>query len=659
MAERGSAEPELEVPSPETLTREQLCSALRELHLDLEKSLENHTKTIREEFRACGQRQSDSNCICVGQSNVVRRATPNPAADSDASAFQGSLWTIGADDDDFVCRHVHPAAPHPLLEAKGTASTAIDSFEADHATSLLPRMVDKKAAVAIPVLSIPPVVAEPNETKLDERKASVCTSVQISAIQSAIEDGEQSPGKTARLAATSSSTSQKLRKSKKKDVKTSNQPVKQDLPTSAFDFKEKVKQSVMKPVYDVTKYYSSVGLWQYIARSQAFEFATLATIGINSIWIWIDTDHNSADAVIEAEPIFQVAENLFCVYFTTELLVRYKSFECKRNCLRDLWFLFDTALVVLMVLETWLLSFAILFLPGFETGGVAGNTALLRMCKLLRLSRAFRMARLVRACPELSILIKGMLASMRSVLTTLVLLTIVMYLFALVFAQTTKGSPIGDERFNTVPASMNTLWCYGVLSLDFAEDISSDLSEQVSFVLAGIYYIFVLLAAFTVMNMLIGVLCEVVSAVAYSEKEAAVMMFAKSKLAAILNSLDIDSNGKISRDEFELLVDRPEACRLLHELGVDVASLPDYKEVIFETAGEGEEISLEAFVDQLLQMRGSKAATVKDVVELRKLTQNAQAELRKLIYTIAHDNQKAQTTTQNDEDDESPRQHRA
>ena len=65
-----------------------------------------------------------------------------------------------------------------------------------------------------------------------------------------------------------------------------------------------------------------------------------------------------------------------------------------------------------------------------------------------------------------------------------------------------------------------------------------------------IFFCFVLLASFTVVNMVTGVLCEVVSAVAATEKEENSVIYVNQKLKQVLQFLDEDGDGTISRKEF-------------------------------------------------------------------------------------------------------------
>merc|ERR1719446_723734 len=83
-----------------------------------------------------------------------------------------------------------------------------------------------------------------------------------------------------------------------------------------------------------------------------------------------------------------------------------------------------------------------------------GNASIFR---LFRLARLARMARMLRSMPELLILIKGMVAAMRSVGFVLLLLVIIMYVFSIAFVQLLKGTDAGNEFFPGIPASMYTL----------------------------------------------------------------------------------------------------------------------------------------------------------------------------------------------------------
>ncbi|CAK9096796.1 unnamed protein product [Durusdinium trenchii] len=91
------------------------------------------------------------------------------------------------------------------------------------------------------------------------------------------------------------------------------------------------------------------------------------------------------------------------------------------------------------------------------------NSEILRSFRILRLTRICRMAKLVRFFPELQILIKAMLTAFRSVFFALVLLLASHYMVAIAYHVTLKGSAVGSASFDSVLASMQTIFIHCTL----------------------------------------------------------------------------------------------------------------------------------------------------------------------------------------------------
>mmetsp|Transcript_10525 Transcript_10525/g.20304 ORF Transcript_10525/g.20304 Transcript_10525/m.20304 type:complete len:724 (+) Transcript_10525:67-2238(+) len=391
--------------------------------------------------------------------------------------------------------------------------------------------------------------------------------------------------------------------------------------------KETVREQMCKPKYDVAIFYHTTGFTQWIARHPRFEQLTLLVIGLNALWIWIDTDHNPGSVLLNSPPIFQLVEYFFCIYFTFEWAMRFGAFERKCSGLRDRWFVFDSFLVGTMVFETWLMTSIVLMVGG---GGSLGNAGILRMARLLRLTRMARMARLLRAMPELLILIKGMVAAMRSVGFTLGLLFVLLYIFGIAFVQLCDGSPCA-AIFPDVPEAMHELLLNAALA-DGLSNLVGPLKKE-SFALLLVLYAFIFLSALTVMNMLIGVICEVVSAVAATERETLSLSFVREKIQELLieTGADEDNDHMLTKQEFVQLVTHRKAVPILQDVGVDVEGLIDVQDTLFEGDAEIEEsdddelnfveekkLSFTELMNVVLDLRGTNTATVRDIVNLRK-----------------------------------------
>merc|ERR1711933_451370 len=143
-----------------------------------------------------------------------------------------------------------------------------------------------------------------------------------------------------------------------------------------------------------------------------------------------------------------------------------------------------------------------------------------------------------------------------------------------------------------------------------------------------IFFLFV--ASYTVLNMLIGVICEVISEVAHREKEEILQQDLRAKIRNVTKllspyfpeededelTLDLEKEVMVSREIYERILEDPEAAQTLAEVGVDVLALADMSDYVFPQSGQ---IELTDFLQLILQFRGSNTATVKDMVEMRKI----------------------------------------
>merc|ERR1719162_1259556 len=136
---------------------------------------------------------------------------------------------------------------------------------------------------------------------------------------------------------------------------------------------------------------------------------------------------------------------------------------------------------------------------------------------------------------------------MRSVGFVLLLQIIMMYVFSIAFVQLLAGTAAGNRWFPGIPASMYTLMVSGTF-MDNITLVANEIARD-NFPCAALFFVFVGLSALTLMNMLIGVLCEVVSSVAECEKEGLLIQFVTSRFEAIWKDLDKDNSGKLSKHE--------------------------------------------------------------------------------------------------------------
>merc|ERR1719191_2228707 len=206
---------------------------------------------------------------------------------------------------------------------------------------------------------------------------------------------------------------------------------------------------------------------------------------------------------------------------------------------------------------------------------------------------------------------------MKSVVYVMCLQVIITYVFAIAFTQLAVGTPsIGEKFFSNVALSMYSLLVYSTL-LDNMSYFNDHLRFEM-WPLLVLDLVFVALAALTVMNMLIGVLCEVVSAVAETERATILTETVKEKMQDIIDKLDSNKNNKISYDEFTKIMAKPEALQALEDVDVSAVGIVDFAELFFFEDDTGIELSFDQFMECVLDLRASNTATVKDVLDLWK-----------------------------------------
>lgn len=379
------------------------------------------------------------------------------------------------------------------------------------------------------------------------------------------------------------------------------------------DLQVSVLESLRKQLYDVEDLYNESGCCQAIARSDYLKGFVTVVIAMNTIWIAIETDFNKEDLLCNAPMMFQIADNLFCTVFFFEITVRFMAFKRKLDAFSDAWFLFDSLTTMLMVWETWIMVFVYLTFGSLVSGkGGAQDSQALRMLRLVRLVRVARTTRLLHAFPELFILARGMIEGMRSVLAVLCLLMLFVYIFAVMFTMTLSGADVVGGVFDTVPRSMNILLLQVLCGpdVDFIQSLLA-----VHWLYYVMYLSFLLIATLTLMNMLIGILCDVVSNVADDSKEEILLKEVRSQVNRLANELDEDGDGGISKEEFDKITADANMTAMFTDLGVDVVAVAHFGKFIYEQC---DELSYGDFGKLVCQFRGKKAATVQDVMDMRR-----------------------------------------
>lgn len=364
--------------------------------------------------------------------------------------------------------------------------------------------------------------------------------------------------------------------------------------------------------------YKTKGCAQQIARSPTMDWLSIFVVFSQAIWIGVDTNYNTADSLHSSDLLFVIVEQVFCIFFVFEIVIRFAAFKYTCFALTDGWWLFDFVLVVFMVLETWIL-FVLTSVLNQGSGKEVFDSSILRVLKMIRLARVARIARLLRVFPELMVLLKGIIVAARSVFFTLLLLAVVMYIFTILFVQLSSGSTLGNTYFSdeynlpSVSAGMYSLFIHGCFYSDLNTFARACFEEH--FMFGVTLLLFLVTGPWTVMNMLVGVLVQVVAVVAAAEEDMATRRLVFDQLMKAMVMLDENGDEILSQGEFTSLLQMPDCIEVFNEADIDVVALAKDPDIIF--AGE-KELPFKQFAVEILQLRGSNAATVKDITQLRK-----------------------------------------
>jgi len=413
-----------------------------------------------------------------------------------------------------------------------------------------------------------------------------------------------------------------------------------------------------------------------IAYSAWFLNITILIIVLNAIWMLVDVEWNHVnlrgpDGTTPLETLGIVMENVFCSYFTVEILIRLLAFKRWTFMFKDAWFIFDFLLVILMVVETWILPVIQVFDSSLNSDAF-NQISMIRLFRLLRLGRIFRM---LRFHPELRLLVKSIARAMDAVFYILFLLVLVTYLFAIVFTTqlavpgTERATPFDDpnaqQLFSDIGSSMMSLFTYGTLADELA--FACNAISQESIALFWLFTLFVVFSGITLLNMLIGVLCQVVEDNSQEHTKQKMLVDLKTSLEEAFEALDTSHDGKISEEEFKKMRTDPNVMDIFFRLGMEedamVQRLNHMQETIFRNPKLQEEgldseapqrassLSFKQFCDQVIELQMGNACGVLDVQLLAAKVRSEDSKLKNQLSRLEPELKKLLDTSESQTQD--------
>jgi len=226
-----------------------------------------------------------------------------------------------------------------------------------------------------------------------------------------------------------------------------------------------------------------------LVNSLPFTIVINLVILVNAVLIGVETFYTST--------LVSNVQSAILVVFTLEIFFRFAGRVSTRAYFKDGWNIFDIFIVSLCYIpEAWL------------TNSTAAS--------VLRIMRVLRILRLIKVFPELKIIVRVLLKSVKSLAYTFMLLLIFMYMYAVMgvilfrggsVAAGEEGGPQSPDPYGTITEAFFTLFriMTGEDWTDLRYNLLGGHLEGVSDLVVTIYHVsWIGLAAFLLINLVVG-----------------------------------------------------------------------------------------------------------------------------------------------------------
>jgi voltage-gated sodium channel len=227
---------------------------------------------------------------------------------------------------------------------------------------------------------------------------------------------------------------------------------------------------------------------QRLKDNRWFEFFVISVILLSALEIGLKT-YDLSETTLFIMSYLDVSITLF---FLVEILIRFFAEPNKRQFFKNGWNVFDSLVV------------AISLIPVDEAS----------MALLVRLVRVFRVLRLISVVSELRMLINSLLQALPQLGYVMLLMFIIFYIYAAVGSYVFEA--INPVLWGDVAVAMLTL--FRVMTFEDWTDVMYETMEV--YPLSWVYYLtFIFLSAFAFLNMVIGIVVNVIEDEHRKERE--------------------------------------------------------------------------------------------------------------------------------------------
>ncbi len=226
-----------------------------------------------------------------------------------------------------------------------------------------------------------------------------------------------------------------------------------------------------------------------LKANRFFEFTVVAVI----VFAALLAGARTYDIDPSVQQLISVLDIAVTVFFVVELTLRFLTEKNKRSFLKDGWNVFDTVIVFISLIPL-------------------GNSDMVIVGRLLRI---FRVLRMVSIIPELRILLNSLARALPQLGYIVLLMFIIFYIYAAIGS--TLFHQINPQLWDDISVSLLTL--FRVMTFEDWTDVMYETMEVHP--LSWIYYLsFIFLTAFAFLNMVIGIVVNVIEQESQKERDA-------------------------------------------------------------------------------------------------------------------------------------------
>lgn len=284
----------------------------------------------------------------------------------------------------------------------------------------------------------------------------------------------------------------------------------------------------------------------------------------NAVLIGLQVDD---DAPMEdPAPFFRYSEHVFTVIFVTEQVI--KIFALRKEAFESAFDYFDFVIAVVAAMDVWVLS---------ALDVQSSGSSIVTPLRVLRMLRVARVLRLIAFFESLHVLVMGLLTSLGPLFWVSCLLTMFLYLFAVMMTILIGRAEIweGDERielwFGSTGKSLFTL--FQITTFEGWPEISRHVmtKQPAAWIL---FVLFLMVAVFACLNLITGVIVEKTLAASRDidkenvSRRAAEKEALRKKLVRLFAVMDTSRDGSLDLDEMRDALGRQEVTDILESLGV-------------------------------------------------------------------------------------------